>query len=553
MNGRAKLRKEQHPFNGTSYEAVGDGVVRVTKDGSERYGLFTWQGKWIEGDIKQADTNMLRYVGGPDLPQDHDLFWNLAPSGFQDGSVPIKAVPGSHMDDFPRTPGTYMSDEGMMTDEGMRSSGYLDMDFLLENDRRPDLVPESFRVRSPMPGGPRRVKTDRYYKKEYHDLEVERLWRRTWQMACREDDIPNVGDYHVYDIATLSFLVVRTGENEIRAYQNVCLHRGRMLKECSGVGAKEFRCPYHAWSWNIDGSLKDIPTEWDFPGVRADVSHLPTAKVSTWAGFVFINPDPDAAPLEDHIGPVALDYYKKCKLQNRYKQAHVQRVIRANWKVAMEAFMEAHHLAATHPQYVTVGGDLANQRIDVFGNWGRGAHLGSYGSPQRGIYPTAEETLAVYHATADAQREFLRNVLGDDVEQYSDAELNDGGGYHDLFPNLHPWSGWARITFRFRPHGDNPDESIMDVMMLAPWPEGKPKPAPAKLRKLGQDDPWTDAPELFSLSKILEQDAGNMQPVQAGLKAKRPPYVWYSAYLESKIRNFHKNYEKALGLSDDSP
>jgi hypothetical protein len=156
----------------------------------------------------------------------------------------------------------------------------------------------------------------------------------------------------------------------------------------------------------------------------------------------------------------------------------------------------------------------------------------------------------MYRASADAQKELLRSMIGDEVEQFSDAELTDSGGFHDLFPNLHPWSGWARIVFRFRPYGDNPDESIMDVQLLAPWAEGKPKPAPAKLRKLGLKDSWTLAPEILSLSKILEQDVGNLEAVQAGLKAKQPPYVWYSAFMESKIRNFHRNYDKVLELAD---
>jgi hypothetical protein len=110
-----------------------------------------------------------------------------------------------------------------------------------------------------------------------------------------------------------------------------------------------------------------------------------------------------------------------------------------------------------------------------------------------------------------------------------------------------------RIVFRFRPHGDNPEESQMDIYLLAPWPKDKPRPAPVKPRKLGFDDPWTSAPELLSLSKITDQDVFNVPSVQRGLKAKNPPHIWYSAYQEMKIRNFHNNYEKALGIADETP
>jgi hypothetical protein len=89
----------------------------------------------------------------------------------------------------------------------------------------------------------------------------------------------------------------------------------------------------------------------------------------------------------------------------------------------------------------------------------------------------------------------------------------------------------------------------MQVLLLAPWPEGKPKPPPKQQRFLGPDDDWTMAPELGQAAKIFQQDCGNIPQVHKGLKTKQPPYVWYSAYQESIIRNFHRNYEARLGLA----
>lgn len=117
---------------------------------------------------------------------------------------------------------------------------------------------------SPMAPGPTLVPVERYTSRAFHDLEVEKVWKRVWQMACHEDDIPDVGDYHVYEIAHLSFLVVRTGPDDIKAYHNACLHRGKLLREESGKWAKELRCSFHGWSWNLDGSLREIPCRWDF-------------------------------------------------------------------------------------------------------------------------------------------------------------------------------------------------------------------------------------------------------------------------------------------------
>jgi len=544
------MRREPHPITGGMYEDLGGGRVRVEDPKTGNYGIFTWDGSWLEGDVTHADLHMLVYIGGKDLPEGKDRYWAMTPPIDLEDEVLVKG--GGTMlaagQEIPRVVAMYKADPGKETPQGMRSAGHVELQFLIDNDRKPDLVPDVYRLESPMPGGPLKVDTARFYEQRYHDLEVERIWRRTWQLACREDDIPNVGDYIVYRIAHLSFLVVRTADGGIQAHQNVCLHRGRTLREEDGKCATEFRCPYHGWSWRLDGSLKEITCEWDFPGVREDTAKLPAAKVATWAGSVFINPDPEAETLEDFLGPVMMEHYRKFKLENRYKQAHVRRVMHANWKVVMEAFMESYHVIATHPQMMLTGGDSSNIRYDVFGNWGRGGHLGVTSiSPQRDIWKTEEEQLAEYRYVADLNADFLRGVIGDEVDQYSDAELNDGS-FNDLFPNCHPWGGWARIIFRFLPNGSNPNESLMDVMLLAPWPEGKPKAAPAKMKLLAVDEPWTTASELGSLAKIIDQDCLNLPYVQEGLRAKQPPYIWYSAYQESKIRHFHTLYDKWMNL-----
>lgn len=546
------MRHEPHPFSGFTYEAIGDGVVRVTNPKTGQWGLFRWDGEWVEGELTHADPHFLRFIGGPDLPPASDVLWGYLPTDLAPEPPAAAFFWGRMPEGAPRAIGKFIPDSGVATEQGGRSAGQIDQAFFLDHDRKPERVPPVFRLTSPPPGGPKRVNTARYTDPKYHRLEVERLWKRVWQMACHVDDIPNVGDYHVYNIAGLSYLIVRTGENAFKAHQNVCLHRGRILRECDGKAATEFRCPYHGWSWKLDGSLKEITCEWDFPGVRGEVSQLPGAKVATWGGFVFINPDPEAMSLEEYLGPVMIEHYRTFKHENRYKQAHVTRVMPANWKITMEAFMEGYHTMATHPQLLLAGTDITADRYDVFGHWGRAGHVTSgVSSPVRGMLLTRDEALAQYRAMADAQREYLRNILGDEVDDYSDAELNDGS-YNDLFPNFHPWGGWARINFRFRPYGDDPLKCLMDVIMTAPWPADRPKPPAAPQRLLTEDEPWASAPELGTLARIIDQDLGNMQAIQRGVMAKDPPYVWCSAYQEGKIKNFHENYERWLGLADEA-
>ncbi len=549
------MRRSPHPITGAIFEELEGGKVRVDYQKIGKQGVFTWDGKWIEGDLHYADPHFLNYIGGPTVPEGMDRYWGMTPPYEEEGTVLARVAGGGSRNAVTEEMNEpivamYQRDPGMETPAGMRSAGWVDLDFLIQNDRKPELIPESFKLESPHPGGPRKVSTNRYTEQRFHDREIERIWLKTWQIACREDDIPETGDFYIYRVAHLSWLVVRQADGSVKAHQNVCLHRGRTLRECSAKAATEFRCPYHGWTWGINGSLKEITAEWDFPGVREDVSELPGAKVELWNGFVFMNPDENSMPLEEYLGPVMIDHFAKFNYAGKYKQAHVRRKMKANWKVASEAFKEAYHVIATHPQLMLTGGDNAHGRYDSFGHFFRAGHgtINSI-SPQRGIFRSPDEIIGEHRALADLTHDFLKDIIGDEVEQYSDIELNDGT-FNDLFPNCHPRGGWARIIFRFFP-GDNVDESIMDVVLIAPWPKDKPKPPPAKPKELSFEQSWSEAPELGSLARIIDQDCGNLPYVQEGLKAKKNGYVWTSAYQESMVRAFHDHYDRYMGLDEN--
>jgi len=453
-------------------------------------------------------------------------------------------------------------DVGRETRAGMRSSG-VSYQELLDQDTRP--VPDVLRLEAPIAPGVTKVPAARYWKKEFHDLEVEKLWKRAWQMACREEDIPDVGDYAVYDIAHLSFLVVRVRENQIKAYYNACLHRGRQLREWSGKQAQEFRCPFHGWSWQIDGTLQDATCNWDFPHVNPDDYSLPEVKAGTWGGFVFINPDNECEPLESFLGQLP-EQFKRWDLSKRFKQAHVAKILRCNWKTAQEAFMEAYHVVATHPQILKNLGD-SNSQYDVWGNFSRAITPGGTPSPHLKTRPTEQEMVdssldlqageasvipvpegqTARQVLANMSREGMRPVLGNVVDEYTDSEYNEAF-YYTLFPNLHPWGGFNRITYRFRPYGDDPDMCIMECMYLAPFPEGEPRPPAAEIHWLGADDDWTEAPELGMLARVFNQDVYNLPKVQVGIKTLKSQEVTFGAYNETKIRHFHELYEKWLAV-----
>jgi phenylpropionate dioxygenase-like ring-hydroxylating dioxygenase large terminal subunit len=145
---------------------------------------------------------------------------------------------------------------------------------------------------------------------------------------------------------------------------------------------------------------------------------------------------------------------------------------------------------------------------------------------------TARKTLA------EAARRSLRNILGDEVYDLTDAELVDSY-YMTVFPNMHPWGGYNQITYRFRPNGDDHRTSIMEVLLLSPYQGDRPPPAVET--RLGADEPWRTAVEqLGSLARVFDQDEFNLEAVQKGLRTSRKAGVTFGVYQESKIRHYHQ-------------
>ncbi len=426
--------------------------------------------------------------------------------------------------------------------------------FLLDNDPRP--VPEILRVQSPLPDGSVNVPAERYVSKAFHDLEVEKVWKRVWQMACREEEIPRVGDTMIYEISHLKFIIVRSSERRIQAFVNVCRHRGRQLVDFDGCKT-EFRCPFHGFTWNLDGSLKRVPSAWDFPQIKDPGEWgLREVKTGTWGGFVFINPDLNCGPLATFLE--GLDpHFARAPLEERYITGHVIKVLPTNWKNAQEAFLESWHVPATHPQLLAQSGSPDSQ-YDIFGNFGRTISPSQVANTVINWLPTEQEMLNTLFDTdidgpppivldqgesararvANVSREALRKVVGDVADRYCDSELVDSV-FFNVFPNFHPWAGFIRYCYRFRPYGGDPDRSLMDVYLLAPF-SGERPPA-VKPTILREDQDWTQGRELgVFLGRVLNQDVANMRAMQDSFKALEKDTLTFAHYQESRIRHFHK-------------
>lgn len=435
---------------------------------------------------------------------------------------------------------------------------------ILKTDSRP--VPQVLLEQSPNQLSNVEIPNDIFFSQDYHDLEVEKLWKRVWQYACREEDIPNIGNYIVYDIAELSVLVVRTSEKKIQAFYNSCPHRGTQLEIEDGKAAK-WQCPFHGWTWKLDGTLAHIPCRWDFDHLSDEDLRLPEVRVATLQGFVFINFANDCKPLETYLENIPAHFQNfHLPLENRFTSAWVAKVIPANWKVVLSVFLEAYHILATHPQALPFTGDI-NSQCDIYGRHNRMITLSAVASPHlrnqkneqaitqslmknQGANPAMvklAEGMTARTFVAEAARKKIYKQLGVDCSTVSDCQMIDTIAYF-IFPNFLSLTGiGSPLQFRFRPNGNDPHSSILDVRLLQPCPAGERPPA-AKINWLKSEDSWTKTLKLLGTWALsLDQDTSISARIQRGLKTS-PTTISLAQYLESRVNHFHHVLKAQLEL-----
>ena len=189
----------------------------------------------------------------------------------------------------------------------------------------------------------------------YSDEELLRreralIFARTWQYGGRAEQVAEPGSYLATDAGGVPILVTRDRQGELHAFVNVCRHRGAVLMD--GCGKRStLQCHYHAWTYDLDGSLRAAPRserELDFDD--ADWSLLP-ASVDTWGPFLFVNPDPSAVPLAEHLGDLPAILGRALDVDAIEFHSRVEFGAAANWKIVVENFLECYHCPTAHPSF----------------------------------------------------------------------------------------------------------------------------------------------------------------------------------------------------------
>jgi phenylpropionate dioxygenase-like ring-hydroxylating dioxygenase large terminal subunit len=401
------------------------------------------------------------------------------------------------------------------------------------------------------------IPTDRYISAEFAEREREQIWLRVWQVAGRVSELPNTGDWKEYRILDQSYVIVRGKDGVIRGFVNACRHRGNVL--CEGRGTmKRFLCPYHLWSYDLDGRLRGVLRERE--NIVSDVdkeglSLLPVP-VECFAGFLFLNPDPQAAPLRDYLGQEVADLLAPYHLDEMVTVMDVREALNCNWKVVMDAFEEGYHISGIHPQLLRVIMiDPAKSRYQFFDKHSVSmapfevAHADTYGPEEQveGIMelpetfpsvqaalPRFQELVADYRngngelafpegVTArtllqQATRETL-SAMGCDLDGLTDAQMSDNHGWM-LFPNFFMTvrAGEATIIMA-EPHPDgDPNKCcwhIVSVMWLPEEHRSAFKAEPVEVTEPGS----------FKYFLALQQDYEQMPRQQTGLRNRRLEFM----------------------------
>jgi len=417
-----------------------------------------------------------------------------------------------------------------------------------------------------------------YFDTAFVQKEKEMLWPHTWLMACREELVAEPGRYYVLDIADESILVVRSADGVLRAFHNVCPHRGRRLKEGCGNTGDSIVCRFHGWKWNAKGRNTFVldRENWDQTGGLdpAEID-LPEVRLARWAGFVFVTLDPEIEPLESYLDPLP-EVFAKFDYENTRLAWHKTLVVECNWKVVLEAFIESYHTTMTHPQALkfgvrTPGSKAFGRHSMFFYPFAKPVERAANAPPvdyRKARYDYVEEmnrtlgALQGRHALAAAERlltDLPPEASFDEVNAayvrfHTEAMAADGATYPSqvtpedlaragtawqIFPNmivLPTIDGWQ--GYRARPNGNDPDSAIFDVW----WLERSAADAPSTV-----DLEFFPTMESFKgQSFFLEQDFDNVKAVQQGVKSSAFNGVRPNPHQEVAIQNFEKTYYKYL-------
>ncbi len=414
------------------------------------------------------------------------------------------------------------------------------------------------------PKGPTLVPAERYHSAAFAQLEAERMWPKVWQVACTVDHVAEPGDYFEYRCGPYSVLVVRGDAGELRAFQNVCRHRGNSL--CAGTGSqlRELKCGYHGWTWDLSGALKRVPNRKGFGALRMSEFGLIAAKVDTWERLVFVNLDVDAIPLSDYLEAVPHDI-AWCGLGDFRCYATMTVEVDANWKTIADGFSETYHIQTLHPELHRCMDDVYAPQV-IWRHTGKSEQIYGVPSPQINEALTDADVWDAYVTTqgalmgvaegtpfpADQQRpgQSVSDVIADRTKAFAADRGVDLSWattdqvlrlhQYNVFPNMSLLTNADHMTVLTSRPGPDPDHGELVMILWTRLPPGAPRIKPADMRMKADEA----HPGL-----VLTQDIAVLAGLQRGLHQPGLTHLTLSNE-ERRVINMHRNLERYLDLPE---
>ncbi len=412
----------------------------------------------------------------------------------------------------------------------------------------------------------------RYYSREFMAQEWQRLWPRVWLLAGVTSDIPEEGDYFTFSIGHEQFILVRQADQSIKAFYNVCPHRGNRVALNERGSVARFTCAFHGWQFGCGGALERITDEETFnPKLIAHRPGLTEVRCEALGGILFINMDGKAPPLKQYLG-LPEGYIERYQVDKMHVVHHVRSEWKANWKTGVDAFYETYHLPWVHPQTQGVMEDFS--QYDLYPNGAsrmivpicvkshRVADQESvdpylqFMLKEGGIDPASFRGSAreVREAIQKSKRARARKVGLTHYEAFTDGQLTDSWAT-GLFPNvqmgMHPE---GVFIMRFLPHPSDPETFYYDTMILYRYVDDPDYTVPAwmglpqGIDVTGQTRPAiTHVPmgQKPNLGEVLDQDSELLPVQQQGLRSRafRGP-LWSEQ--EQRVRHFHRELDRYI-------
>ncbi len=414
------------------------------------------------------------------------------------------------------------------------------------------------------PQRPTLVPTERYYSAAFAAQELERMWPKVWQAACTVDHVAEPGEYFEYRCGAISVLIVRDDDGTLRAFQNVCRHRGNTLCTGSGADLREVKCGYHGWTWDLAGTLKRVPNRKGFGALSMAEFPLIAVRVEVWERLVFINLDVDAMPLPEFLEAVP-DDIAWCGLGDFRCYATMTIEVDANWKTIADGYSETYHIQTLHPELHRCMDDVYAPQL-IWGHTGKSEQIYGVPSPQIKGMVSDNDVWDAYVATqgalmgvsedtpfpADSLRpgQSVADVIAERTRVFATQRGVDLSWattdqmmrlhQYNVFPNMTVLVNADHLTVMTSRPGPDPDHGELVMILWTRMPPGAPRTKPVDVRMTAEEA----HPGL-----VLTQDITVLAGLQRGLHQPGQTHLTLSNE-ERRVINTHRNLERYLDLPE---